>query len=141
MSKSRRRNTNSLSRSISGKVLGDVGFAQYGPAAKAIEWGVAVHQGQDYGVLNRYAMLGGCIAVVLLTISAPVMWWKRRPKGSFGLPPASAGRRAALSVLTVVAIAGLIYPLVGLSILAALMFERLYELARRAFERHARVLQ
>ncbi|MGH6868428.1 MAG: PepSY-associated TM helix domain-containing protein, partial [Methylocella sp.] len=33
----------------SGKVLGDVGFAQYGPAAKSIEWGIAVHQGQEYG--------------------------------------------------------------------------------------------
>jgi hypothetical protein len=28
----------------SGKVLGDVGFAQYGPAAKAIEWGIAVRR-------------------------------------------------------------------------------------------------
>jgi uncharacterized iron-regulated membrane protein len=125
----------------SGHVLGDVGLAQYGPAAKAIEWGVAVHQGQEYGALNRYVMLGGCLAVVLLTISAPVMWWKRRPKGSFGLPPAAASRRAALGVLAVMAIAGLIYPLVGLSILAGLMFERLYELSKRAFERHARVLQ
>jgi uncharacterized iron-regulated membrane protein len=29
----------------SGQVLGDTGFSQYGPAAKAIEWGIAVHQG------------------------------------------------------------------------------------------------
>ncbi|MGH6821142.1 MAG: PepSY-associated TM helix domain-containing protein, partial [Methylocella sp.] len=36
----------------SGKVLGDVGFAQYGPAAKAIEWGIAVHQGHEYGSVN-----------------------------------------------------------------------------------------
>ncbi|MGH6834038.1 MAG: PepSY-associated TM helix domain-containing protein [Methylocella sp.] len=125
----------------SGKVLGDVGFAQYGPAAKAFEWGIAVHQGQEYGALNRYVMLGGCIAVVLLTISAPVMWWKRRPKGSFGLPPAAASRRAALGVLAVMAIAGLIYPLVGLSMLAALTFERLYDLTRRGFARHVRVPQ
>jgi uncharacterized iron-regulated membrane protein len=48
----------------SGRVLGDVGFAQYGPAAKAIEWGIAVHQEQEYGALNRYVMLGGCIAGV-----------------------------------------------------------------------------
>jgi uncharacterized iron-regulated membrane protein len=104
----------------SGKVLGDVGFAQYGLAAKAIEWGIAVHQGQEYGALNRYGMLGGCIAVVLLTMSAPVMWWKRRPKGSLGLPPPAASRRAPLAVLAVMAIAGLIYPLVGLSMLMAM---------------------
>jgi uncharacterized iron-regulated membrane protein len=67
------------------------------------------------------------------------MWWKGRPKGSFGLPPAAGDRRAALTVMAIMAIAGLIYPLVGLSMLAALMFERLYELTRRAFAR--RVLQ
>ena len=125
----------------SGKVLGDVGFAQYGPAAKAIEWGIAVHQGHEYGAVNRYVMLAGCIAIVLLVISAPVMWWKRRPKGSFGLPPAAANRRAALTVMAIMAIAGVLYPLVGLSMLAALVVDRLYELTRRAFARRARVLQ
>lgn len=124
----------------SGKVLGDVGFAQYGPAAKAIEWGIAVHQGQEYGALNRYVMLAGCIAIVLLTISAPVMWWKRRPKGSFGLPPAAGNRRAALTVMAIMAIAGVLYPLVGLSMLAALVVDRLYKLTRRAFARRAHVL-
>ena len=124
-----------------GKVLGDVGFSQYGPAAKAIEWGIAVHQGQEYGALNRYVMLAGCIATVLLVISAPIMWWKRRPKGSFGLPPAAANRRAAFTVMAIMAIAGLIYPLVGLSMLAGLVVERLYQLTRRAFERRAGVLQ
>jgi uncharacterized iron-regulated membrane protein len=118
----------------SGKILGDVGFSQYGPAAKAIEWGIAVHQGQEYGAVNRYVMLAGCIGIVVLAISAPVMWWKRRPKGSFGLPPAAASRRAALSVLAVIAIAGTVYPLVGLSMLAVLIFERLYALTPRLCE-------
>ena len=86
-------------------------------------------------------MLAGCIAIVLLTISAPVMWWKRRPKGSFGMPPAAGNRRAALTVMAIMAIAGLIYPLVGLSMLVGLMFERLYDQARRAFARRVRVLQ
>jgi uncharacterized iron-regulated membrane protein len=103
--------------------------------------GVHVHQGQEYGSVNRYIMLAGCIAIVLLTISAPVMWWKRRPKGSFGLPPAAANWRAALTVMAIMAIAGVLYPLVGLSMLAGVIVERPYELTRRAFARRARVLQ
>jgi uncharacterized iron-regulated membrane protein len=75
----------------------------------------------------------------LLTISAPVMWWKRRPEGSFGLPPAAASRRAALSVMAIIAIAGVIYPLVA--ILAAILVERLYEPARRVPERRTSVAQ
>ncbi len=125
----------------SGKVLGDTGFSQYGRAAKAIEWGIAVHQGQEYGPVNRYVMLAGCLGIIVLTISAPVMWWKRRPKGSFGMPPATASRRAAMGVLAVMAIAGMLYPLVGLSIMAVLIVERLYELTRRRLAWQGRVTQ
>jgi uncharacterized iron-regulated membrane protein len=53
-----------------GRVLGDVGFARWGAAAQAIEWGIAVHQGQQYGPLNRYLMLTGCVAIVLLAALA-----------------------------------------------------------------------
>lgn len=114
----------------SGRKLGDVGFAQWGPAAQAIEWGIAVHQGQEYGPLNRYLMLAGCVAIVLLAASAVVMWWKRRPSGRLGLPPAPEDRRVAAGVLGVVAVVGAVYPLVGASLLAGLGVERLIGLAR-----------
>lgn len=109
----------------SGKVLGDVGFRQWGAAAKAIEWGIAVHQGEEYGAANRYLMLAGCIAVVLLAVSAVIMWWKRRPQGGFGVPPAPSDRRAAAGVLAAVAVVGVIYPLVGATLLAALLVDTL----------------
>jgi uncharacterized iron-regulated membrane protein len=108
----------------SGRVLADVGFRQWGPAAKAIEWGVAVHQGQEYGSLNRYLMLAGCVAIVLLAVSAVVMWWKRRPAGRLGVPAPPADRRVAWGVLAVIAVVGVIYPLVGASLVAALTLER-----------------
>ncbi|MBV9510340.1 MAG: PepSY domain-containing protein [Caulobacteraceae bacterium] len=114
----------------SGKVLGDVGFKDWGPAAKAIEWGIAVHQGQEYGPLNRYLMLAGCIAVLLLAVTSITMWWKRRPKGTLGVPPAPAKSRAwGLSVI--MGVVGIIYPLVGASLLAAFLLDRGFVLARR----------
>ena len=115
----------------SGKVLGDVGFKDWGPAAKAIEWGIAVHQGQEYGPLNRYLMLAGCICVVLLAVTSITMWWKRRPKGSLGVPPAPAEPRAARGVVAILAVVGIIYPLVGASLVAALLVDRGFALARR----------
>ena len=108
----------------SGRVLGDVGFKDWGAGAKAIEWGIAVHQGQEYGVVNRYLMLAGCVAIVLLACSAVIMWWKRRPAGRLGVPPAPADRRAAWPVLGVIALVGLVYPLVGASLLLALLVDR-----------------
>jgi len=115
----------------SDKVLGDVGFKDWGPAAKAIEWGIAVHQGQEYGPLNRYLMLAGCIAIVLLAVSAVTMWWKRRPKGSLGVPaPPTEPRAMRGLVVTIVAI-GIIYPLVGATLIAAFLIDRSLSLAQR----------
>lgn len=102
-----------------GAVLGDVGFRDWGPAAKTIEWGIAVHQGQEFGGINRYLMLLGCIAIVVLAIAAVTMWWKRRPEGSFGVPPPPDFPGAAKGFVTIVALVGIIFPLVGLSLLAA----------------------
>ncbi|HEX4183754.1 MAG TPA: PepSY domain-containing protein [Caulobacteraceae bacterium] len=115
----------------SGAVLGDVGFKDWGPAAKAIEWGIAVHQGQEYGPLNRWLMLAGCAAIVLLAISAATMWWKRRPSGALGVPPAPTDPWAVRGLAAIVAVVGVIYPLVGASFLAALAVDRGLALGRR----------
>lgn len=104
-------------------VLGDIRYADYGTAAKVIEWGIAVHQGEQFGVVNRYLMLAACIAIVVLAISAVVMWWKRRPKGSIGAPPAPTDKRTMLTVAAIVCTAGIIFPLVGLTIVIALAIE------------------
>lgn len=115
----------------SGATLGDVGYAQYGAAAKLIEWGIAVHQGTEYGAFNRYLMLAGCIAIVLLAVSSVVMWLKRRPTGSLGIPPRPLSRRATHGVLVSVAVIGAIFPLVGASLLIALLIEYCARFTRR----------
>lgn len=108
-----------------GHILGDVRFRDWGPVGKAIEWGVAVHQGQEYGAGNRYLMLSGCVAIVLLAATSIIMYWKRRPKGSLGLPPAPADSRAAWGVIAILGIVGVIFPLVGASIVATLLVQAL----------------
>lgn len=101
-----------------------MGFKDWGPAAKAIEWGIAVHQGQEYGPLNRYLMLAGCISVVLLALTSITMWWKRRPTGSLGVPPAPSEPRAARGLIAVMVVVGVIYPLVGATLVLAFVVDR-----------------
>jgi len=108
----------------SGDVLDDVGYARFGAAAKAIEWGIAVHQGQEYGGINRYVMLAGCIAIIVLTISSATMWWKRRPRGSIGVPPAPDQPRALWVVAALIAPIAILFPLVGLSLIVAYVIDR-----------------
>ncbi len=114
-----------------GHLLGQEGFAQYGPAAKVIEWGIAVHQGQEYGLANRYIMLAGCIAVLVLAVSSATMWWKRRPSGRLGVPPPPDDPKVGRGVLAIMIGTGLLFPLVGVSLAAALAVELVVRLTAR----------
>lgn len=106
-----------------GHVLADLGYRDFGPAAKAIEWGIAVHQGQQFGLVNKLAMLAGCVAIWMLGISALVMWWKRRPKGRLAAPARPATHAAYAGLLAVVLPLAVLYPLVGASLIAALLID------------------
>ncbi|QYF87675.1 PepSY domain-containing protein [Brevundimonas sp. PAMC22021] len=111
----------------SGGVIADIGYSQFGPVGKAVDWGVAVHQGLQYGQINRLVMLAGCIGVWVLAISGLVMWWKRRPpslaRGRLGAPPPLAGPRARTAAICIVAPLAILFPLTGASLIAALLID------------------
>ncbi len=106
-----------------GQVLFDMGFADLGALGRAAEWSISVHMGQEFGLINQIVLLLACLAVVLLAVSAVVMWWKRRPAGSLGAPSLPAGWRVPGTVLGMAVAAGLFFPLVGLSLLVVLAVE------------------
>ncbi|MBX9802831.1 MAG: PepSY domain-containing protein [Caulobacteraceae bacterium] len=124
-----------------GTVRADIRYDQFGVGAKAFEWGIAVHQGTQYGWINRYLMLGGCFAIWLLGISGIIIWWKRRPpslsKGRTGAPEAPPGPRVRAAVLGIVLPLAILYPLTGLSLIAALAIERTATLVRRRLDGRA----
>lgn len=119
-----------------GAVKADIRWEQFGVGAKAFEWGIAVHQGMQYGQINRIVMLMGCIGVWVLAISGLMMWWKRRPpslsRGMIGAPPAPPGARVRFAVLGIVLPLSILFPLTGASLLAALMADRAFRLMRRS---------
>ncbi|GAO38401.1 hypothetical protein SCH01S_15_00260 [Sphingomonas changbaiensis NBRC 104936] len=111
-----------------GRVLQDAGAAQFGVGARAIEWGIAVHQGQEYGEANRLVMLAGCLGTLLLALTAPILWWKRR----FAPPPAPLDTRRAKGVALIMLAIGALYPLTGATMLAALAGDRAWRWRREA---------
>ena len=116
-----------------GALKADIRWDQFGVGAKAFEWGIAVHQGHQYGWTNRLIMLSGCIAIWLLGISGLMMWWKRRPRnGGLGAPPAPPGPRARAAVLGIVLPLAIFYPLTGLSLLAAIALDRIVSAIARS---------
>ncbi|GAB4373300.1 MAG: PepSY domain-containing protein [Kiloniellaceae bacterium] len=114
-----------------GEVLFDMGLADLGALGRAAEWGISVHMGQEFGVANQILMLLACIAIVLMSVSAAVMWWKRRSKGSLGAPSLPADWRIPRTVLVIALVAGVFFPLVGLTLLVAGAVELALAAARR----------
>ncbi|HTO33885.1 MAG TPA: PepSY domain-containing protein [Pararhizobium sp.] len=115
-----------------GKPLIDMSYADYGPLGKALEWGINVHMGQEFGLANQLVLLAVCLAIVLLAVSAGIMWWKRRPKGSLGVPPMPSDRRVFRGLIGMLALGGIAFPLVGISLVVMLALDWLYPLFRRA---------
>lgn len=108
----------------SGRVLGDVRFADYGIAAKAVELGVQLHMGNYFGRLNQIVMLVPCLGIVFLALTGPYLWWRRRPKGGLTAPKMIAAPSVRTLALIVLAI-GLAFPLAGASLVACLLIDRL----------------
>lgn len=100
----------------------EVRFADYGLVGRATELGVQIHMGNYFGRANQILMLLPCIAIWLLAISGVAMWWKRRPAGRFGAPPPLSGTRVT-GAMAALAVAGVLLPLFGASLIALAMID------------------
>lgn len=109
----------------SGKPLVDLSFNQYPALGRAIEWGINVHLGQEWGLFNQLLMLATCLAIVLSCVTAVVMWWKRRPAGRLGVPPMPPRRSVYIGLWLIVVAFGAAFPLTGLAIVAMLSLDQL----------------
>ncbi|MCA0994874.1 PepSY-associated TM helix domain-containing protein [Alloyangia pacifica] len=101
----------------SGEVLYDAGLEDLGTLGRWAEWGISVHMGQEWGLVNQIVLLLACLAMVGLCVSGAAMWWKRRPSGALGVPQVPADWRIPRALLLMAVAAGIFFPLVGLSML------------------------
>lgn len=104
----------------SGRVLGRSGFTN----RKLVGWGMAIHEGQAFGWANQLLNLLTAAGLALMSVSAAVLWWRRRPDGRLGAPTALAPRPAGAALVAGVVLLGVLLPLFGLSLLAVLLVER-----------------
>ncbi|MET0748640.1 MAG: PepSY domain-containing protein [Rhizobium sp.] len=121
----------------SGKPLVDISYPQYPALGRAIEWGINVHMGQEWGLFNQLLMLATCLCIMLVCITAVVMWWKRRPAGSIGVPPMPSQTTVYIGLWIIAALFGLAFPMSGIAIVAMIAIDqaiiRLVPPLRRAF--------
>lgn len=107
-----------------GEVLADVRWQHYSNVARATEMGVMLHEGKLFGSLNQIAILLVCMMILLSSISGLVIWWKRRPQGSLGVPPLRHALPTWKTGVLIMLGLAVLFPLVGVSLLAVWVLDR-----------------
>ncbi|MEQ1542814.1 MAG: PepSY domain-containing protein [Novosphingobium sp.] len=104
----------------SGRVIGNIGWSDYSPTAKVVEWGVMTHMGRQYGLLNQLANLAVCLVLIGSVGAGLTLWWKRRPKGELAAPGLQTGDRMPRGIKILLGALAVLFPLVGATMLPVL---------------------
>jgi uncharacterized iron-regulated membrane protein len=99
-----------------GNVLAETSWdASWGTLAKITSWGINAHMGRQLGVVNGVVMGAVSLGVIFSVLSAPVMYWKRRPRGSLGFPKRPYDAGLVRGAVVIAAVLGVLFPLLGVS--------------------------
>ena len=102
----------------SGEILREKNFGQKAAIDRVIGVGIAAHEGQLFGLGNQLLGLFTALGLITICISAVVMWWRRRPDGSLGLPaPRVEGFSITPPFIALIVVAGVLLPVLGASLL------------------------
>jgi uncharacterized iron-regulated membrane protein len=103
---------------VTGELLHEDRFADKTPLDKAIHVGIAAHEGQLFGIANQLLGLFTALGLITICVSAVVMWWRRRPGGSLGVPaPRVAEFRIGPALTAGIIAVALLLPVLGVSVL------------------------
>jgi uncharacterized iron-regulated membrane protein len=102
---------------VSGELIHDEGFADKNALDKAINVGIAAHEGQLFGWANQLLGLFTAVGLITICVSAIVMWIRRKPEGALGVPaPRVADFRIRWVMKAGIVAAGMMLPVLGVSI-------------------------
>ncbi|MBO9130799.1 PepSY domain-containing protein [Bacillus sp. 165] len=105
-----------------GAVLADYRYDNYGLIGKMVAWGITLHTGTQFGVINQIVGLIICLGIILVALSGFYLWWKRKPKRELAAPKAPGIQKMKPFLILMIGL-GIIFPLVGLSLIAVLLLD------------------
>lgn len=91
---------------------------------KVVNVSVAAHEGQLFGWINQTILLLNAVGILLVTVSATVMWLRRRPSHALGAPPPTSRPTYAAPLVIAIAALAMLLPMFGLSLLVVAAVER-----------------
>ncbi|MGW1746952.1 PepSY-associated TM helix domain-containing protein [Streptomyces sp. NPDC002092] len=120
-----------------GKVTDELRFADYPLLAKLTRWGIDLHTGILFGLVNQIALMLLALSLILLIVWGYRMWWQRGRGSTFGRPvPRGAWQQVPPQLLVpavaVIAVLGYFVPLLGIPLAAFIAVDVLLgEIAHR----------
>jgi uncharacterized iron-regulated membrane protein len=108
-----------------GAVLQRQGFGQLDWVDRTVGVGVAAHEGHLFGWPNQLLNLVTALSLLTVSISAVVLWLRRRPGGALGAPLPGGAPRFAPGLVAIVAGLGVLLPLFGIALIVVALTERL----------------
>jgi uncharacterized iron-regulated membrane protein len=110
---------------VSGAVVQRSAFADKHVIDRAVNYGIAWHEGQLFGLANQLVGVATALMLMTLAVSGFVMWRKRRPDGLLGAPPAPASPMKLRGVAIIVLALAALLPLLAASLILLWLIERL----------------
>ena len=108
-----------------GRIKSRVDFGKHKLLDRVIGIGVSAHEGHLFGWINMVLSAFTALSLAMVSISAIVLWLRRRPSGTLGAPPHAATRPVAAGFLCLLLILAVAFPLLGTSMMIVLVIEHL----------------
>ncbi|MER2491592.1 PepSY-associated TM helix domain-containing protein [Catenovulum sediminis] len=107
----------------SGEEIMRITFADYNTLKQVVALGISLHEGALFGWLNQLLGVLVTLAIILLSVSGFIIWWKRKPQGKLAAPKKPAATPITFAMTVAITVLAVFLPLVGLSIIAVFIFE------------------
>jgi uncharacterized iron-regulated membrane protein len=110
-----------LADASTGAIAGDYTTAELPAIPRFVALGVHVHQA-DFGKANVWLNTAFATSLVWLTMTGLLSWWNRRPRGRLAAPP-RVRTMLPRGVIAIGAVACVLLPLLGISVLVVLLID------------------
>jgi uncharacterized iron-regulated membrane protein len=108
-----------------GTQIGVQQFSDKHPIDQAVGVGLAIHEGQLFGLANQIVGLLTALGLTTLCVSAFVLWRRRAPTGVLGAPPSIPDQKLGVGLGVIILAFALFLPVLGLSLITVAVVERL----------------
>ncbi len=107
-----------------GEIVQREGYAEKHWIDKAVSIGIALHEGRLFGWPNQLLGLLTAAGLVLVCVSAVILWWRRREAGTLGAPRGPESARFSSIVWLTVLFLAISLPLFGATCVVVWLFDR-----------------